>query len=111
MGIRTRSGIQYLYSKQCEVKMLDYPTVCDPERLAEAVAGLDGILAAAGFIDPLTLGNLKKLSMPIVVTHLEEEKDIPFHQVMFDNRIGIREAAEKIIRKVNRSGRVRMAKT
>ena len=99
MGIRTRSGIQYLYSKQCEVKMLDYPTVCDPERLAEAAAGLDGILAAAGFIDSVTLDNLKKLSMPIVVTHLEEEKDIPFHQVMFDNRIGIREAAEKIIRK------------
>jgi len=99
MGIRTRSGIQYLYSKQCEVKMLDYPTVCDPGRLAGAVTGLDGILAAAGFIDPVSLGNLKKLSIPIVVTQLEEEKDIPFHQVMVDNRIGIREAAEKIIRK------------
>ena len=32
-------------------------------------------------------------------TQLEEEKDIPFHQVMVDNRFGIREAAEKIIRK------------
>ena len=43
MGIRTRTGIQYFYSKQCEVKMLDYPTVCDPERLSEAAAGLDGL--------------------------------------------------------------------
>ena len=99
MGIRTRSGIQYFYSKQCDVKMLDYPTVCDPGRLAEAASGLDGILISAGFIDPLTLGNLKKLSIPIVVTHLEEVQDIPFHQVMFDDRSGIREAVEKIIRK------------
>ena len=99
MGIRTRSGIQYFYSKQCEVKMLDYPTVCDPERFAEAAAGLDGILAAAEFIDPVSLGNFKKFSMPIVVSNLEEEKDIPFHQVILDNRSGIREAVEKIIRK------------
>ena len=101
MGIRTRTGIQYFYSKQCEVKMLDYPTVCDSKQLAEAAAGLDGILISAAFIDQLTLGNLKKLSIPIVVTHLEEVQDIPFHQVMFDNRSGIREAAEKISRKDN----------
>ena len=98
MGIRTRISIQYFYTRQCEVRLLDYQTVCDREKLSHAAAGLDGLLVAAGFIDPLTMENLRELQIPIVVTNLEEVLDLPFHQAVWDNDRGIREAAEKIMK-------------
>ena len=97
MGIRTRISIQHLYMKQCDVKLIDYPTLCDPDLFADAMEGVDGLLITSGFIDPFTVEILKKLEIPIVITHLEEELDLPFHQIMFDNSRGIREAVEKII--------------
>ena len=98
MGIRARISIQYFYTRQCEVRLLDYQTFCSREKLSEAVAGLDGLLVAAGFIDSVTLENLRELPIPIVITNLEEVLDIPFHQVVWDNDRGIREAAEKIVK-------------
>lgn len=97
MGIRTRIGIQFLYSNDCDVKVLDYATVRDPDQLAAAVSNLDGLLITRDFLDPATIANLRKFQFPIVITHLEEELDLPYHQVLFDNRRGIREAAEKIM--------------
>ena len=97
MGIRTRISIQHLYMKQCDVKLIDYPTFCDPDLLADAIDGVDGLLITSGFIDPLTVANLNKLEIPVVITHLEEELDLPFHQIMFDNSRGIREAVKKMI--------------
>ena len=97
MGIRTRISIQHLYIKQCDVKLIDYPTLCDPKLFAAAIDGMDGLLITSGFIDPLTVEILKKLEIPVVITHLEEELDLPFHQIMFDNSRGIRAAVEKIL--------------
>lgn len=97
MGIRTRISIQHFYMKQCDVKLLDYQTVCDPEMLMKNLEGMDGLLITSGFIDELTVKNLKQLEIPIVITHLEEELDLPFHQIMFDNRRGFNDAADKII--------------
>ena len=98
MGIRTRISLQHFYTRQCEVRLLDYQTVCSLEKLSKAASGLDGLLVAAGFIDPRTLDNLRELQIPIVVTNLEEVPDFPFHQVAWDNDRGIREAAEKIMK-------------
>ena len=97
MGIRTRISIQHFYLKQCDVKLIDYSTLCDPELFATAIDGMDGLLITSGFIDPLTVEILKKLEIPVVITHLEKELDLPFHQIMFDNSRGIREAVEKIL--------------
>ena len=98
MGIRGRISIQYFYTRQCEVRLFDYQTVCDPEKLSHAAAGLDGLLVSAGFIDSLTLDNLRKLQIPLVITNLEEVLDLPFHQVAWDNDRGISEAAKKIMK-------------
>ena len=97
MGVRTRISIQHFYMKQCDVKLIDYPTLCDPKLFAAAIDGMDGLLITSGFIDPLTVEILKKLEIPVVITHLEEELDLPFHQIMFDNSRGIRAAVEKIL--------------
>ena len=97
MGIRSRISIQHFYMKQCDVKLIDYPTLCDPDLFAGAMEGVDGLLITSGFVDPFTVEILKKLEIPIVITHLEEELDLPFHQIMFDNNRGIREAVEKIL--------------
>ena len=96
MGVRTRSSIQYLYNHQCDVKILDYETVSDPEKLNGICSELDGLLISESFIDPLTIPNLRALSIPIVVTYLEYVLNLPFHQVIFDNYTGIREAVEKL---------------
>ena len=97
MGIRTRISFQYFYKKQCEARLIDYATVSDAKKLSEAVRDLDGLLVSAIFIDRVTIPNLMRLSIPIVVTHLEEVLDLPFHEVVMDNNKGLREAAQKMM--------------
>ena len=97
MGIRTRISFQYFYKNQCEAKLIDYVTVCDSDKLADAVHDLDGLLVSAQFLDNVTISNLQRLSIPIVVTNLEEIADLPFHEVVLDNRSGLREAAKKMM--------------
>ena len=96
MGIRTRISVQYLYNHQCSVKLLDYETVADAEKLNAVCSELDGLLISGTFIDSRTIPNLRKLSIPVVVTYLESVLNLPFHQVLFDNYSGTREAAEKL---------------
>lgn len=97
MGLRTRISIQNFYMKNCDVKLIDYPTVCDFELLQKELTGVNGLLITSGFIDPVTVKNLKQLEIPIVITHLEEVLDFPFHQIMYDNRRGIDEAVERVL--------------
>ncbi|MBE6404988.1 MAG: GntR family transcriptional regulator [Lentisphaerae bacterium] len=97
MGIRTRISIQNFYMKNCDVKLIDYPTVCDFELFQKELTGIDGLLITSGFVDPVTVKNLKQLEIPIVITHLEDELELPFHQIMFNNRRGIDEAVERVL--------------
>lgn len=94
MGIRTRSSVQYLYDHHCNVKLLDYETFTNRKKLISVCRELDGLLISMTFIDPQTAANLRGLSIPVVVTNLEESLNLPFHQVVFDNYSGMREAVE-----------------
>ena len=99
LDIRPRTAMHYLKQSGCEVRILDYEEVRDPQIFKREAAELDGILFSAAYLDPKTEENLLSLSIPVVITLHEWVLDIPFHQTIAEHYPGMKQAAAEIAKR------------
>ncbi len=99
LDIRPRTAMQYLKQSGCEVRILDYEEVRDPQTFKREAAELDGILFSSAYLDPKTEENLLSLSIPVVITLHEWVLDIPFHQTIAEHYPGMKQAAAEVAKR------------
>lgn len=83
--------LEYFRSRGCEVHMISLKEVQNSSFMNSFSKNLDGILVNINFNDALTMGNLKKTGLPVVVYRYDNIADLPFSQVCYDIAPGVAE--------------------
>lgn len=88
--------LEYFRSRGCEVHTISLKEVQNAGFMIPFSKNLDGILVNINFNDSLTMGNLKKTGLPVVVYRYDSIADLPFSQVCYDIAPGISDAYKQL---------------
>ncbi len=87
MDVFPETALACFKAENCDCRIIPYSVFRDHDR--EALAELDGLLAASSYIDDISENFIRSLNIPIVLYRSEYERDFPFPQVIPDHSVAM----------------------
>lgn len=89
-------AIEYLTAHDCEVRLIMYPEIANPQLSPELFSNLDGLILSANYVDPQSIQIIRASGIPFVGYRYDFDPEESFSLVLYDLNQGIQEALSVI---------------